>query len=107
MNSFATKDRDVRSTAFRLPSPQTRTQAKACTTNATPLEVLVIGYGNTLRRDDGAGPAVASRLARRFQFTRCRCTTAHQLAPELAHDLLQTRRVLFIDARSEEHTSEL
>ncbi|HUO09249.1 MAG TPA: hydrogenase maturation protease [Phycisphaerae bacterium] len=65
----------------------------------TPLQVLVIGYGNPMRTDDGAGPAVASLLAHSLRSSpNCRCDTAHQLVPEHAEELLYAPRVLFIDA---------
>ncbi len=57
---------------------------------------LVIGFGNPLRGDDGAGPAVA----RAAQLTRpdVAVLTPHQLLPELAPDIAAARVVVFIDA---------
>ena len=57
--------------------------------------VLLIGYGNTLRRDDGAGPAVVARFAGRAGL---RVLVVHQLVPELADELAGCRRVVFVDA---------
>jgi hydrogenase maturation protease len=58
--------------------------------------VLVIGYGNTLRGDDGAGPAVAERLrGRRGVEARA----VHQLTPELAPALAEADAAVFVDAR--------
>ena len=56
---------------------------------------LVIGYGTVLRRDDGAGPAVAERFVDR---PGVRVIVAHQLTPELAVELALCRRVIFVDA---------
>jgi hydrogenase maturation protease len=61
--------------------------------------VLVIGYGNSLRRDDGIGPWVAARLAERG-LPGVRVVAAHQLTPELAEDLAGCRTAFFVDARA-------
>jgi hydrogenase maturation protease len=60
-------------------------------------DVLVIGYGNTLRGDDGIGPAVARAVAERA-FPGVRVIITQQLTPELAADLAACRRAVFIDA---------
>lgn len=57
------------------------------------MSTLVIGYGNTLRGDDGAGPLVAGRLG--GDAIAC-----HQLTPELAERISQARRVIFVDAHA-------
>lgn len=59
--------------------------------------VLVIGYGNTLRGDDGIGPAVAADVAR-LGLPGVRAIAVHQLTPELAADLAETDLVVFVDA---------
>ena len=61
----------------------------------TPL--LVIGYGNTLRGDDAAGPRVAEAVAA-LALPGVRVVTCHQLTPELAEPLAQSERVVFVDA---------
>lgn len=58
-------------------------------------QTLVIGYGNRLRRDDGAGPWVAERFAGRPGI---RVIVVHQLLPELADELAACQRVVFVDA---------
>ena len=64
--------------------------------------VLVIGYGNLLRSDDGVGATIVSRLAAVFSGeARCAFVTAHQLAPEMAAQAAEARRVLFVDASVE------
>ncbi len=59
--------------------------------------VLVIGYGNPLRRDDGLGPHVVDRLAARA-LPHVRTITAHQLTPEMAEDLAAADAAIFVDA---------
>lgn len=64
--------------------------------------ILIVGYGNRLRCDDGAGPAVADAIARWVEASglarRVTVIEAHQLLPELAADLAIAAAVLFIDA---------
>jgi hydrogenase maturation protease len=60
--------------------------------------VLIIGYGNTLRGDDGAGRRLAEELAER-KLPRVRTLSVHQLTPELAEDLAACGAVIFVDAR--------
>jgi hydrogenase maturation protease len=69
-------------------------------TNTGP--ILIVGYGNRLRCDDGAGPAVADAIAPWVDASRLggRVTVieAHQLLPELAAELAIAAAVLFVDA---------
>ena len=63
--------------------------------------ILVIGFGNTLRRDDGAGPLVARHLARRLAAEHVSGIVAldvMQLVPELSEDIRRSKCVIFIDA---------
>ena len=62
--------------------------------------ILLIGYGNPLRRDDGAGPALAGMLEARGGRNDLRVITVHQLVPELAQDLaaVDVTAVLFLNA---------
>ena len=62
-----------------------------------PADALVIGYGNTLRGDDGIGPAVAEAVAA-LGLPGVRVIVAHQLTPELAADLADAQLVVFVDA---------
>ena len=57
---------------------------------------LIIGYGNTLRGDDGAGVHAAERARRDIPGIDVR--TVHELQPELAEELAQRETVIFIDA---------
>jgi hydrogenase maturation protease len=61
-----------------------------------PPETLVIGYGNDLRGDDGAGVRAASLIAARSP--RSRVIVTHQLTPDLAEDIAAAARVVFVDA---------
>ncbi|HTO94204.1 MAG TPA: hydrogenase maturation protease, partial [Bacteroidota bacterium] len=56
----------------------------------------VIGIGNTLRRDDGAGVEAARRIARAYPDAHV--ITAHGLQPEMAEAIAHCDLVLFIDA---------
>ena len=69
----------------------------------TPLPLLlIIGYGNSLRRDDGAGLVLAQRLAEQWKKDghAVRLLLTHQLMPEMALDLAESDvgGVLFVDA---------
>lgn len=66
-------------------------------------EVLVIGYGNPLRGDDGVGCVIAEELARRISDpeSKVQVVACHQLNPELAEPIAETRAVIFIDASLE------
>lgn len=57
--------------------------------------VLLIGYGNLLRRDDGIGRVVAERFVTRSDV---RVLTCHQLTPELTDELMRSERAVFVDA---------
>jgi hydrogenase maturation protease len=60
--------------------------------------VLVIGYGNPLRGDDGVGWRAAEELARRLPEEEVQILTRHQLTLEMAEALSLVERVIFIDA---------
>ncbi len=59
-------------------------------------ETLVIGYGNDLRSDDGAGIRAATMIA--TQSPQSRVIIAHQLTPDLADDIATAAHVVFVDA---------
>jgi hypothetical protein len=61
------------------------------------ITVLVIGYGNTLRGDDGVGYQVAETVAE-WQLPQVRSIAVHQLLPELAADIAEVDLVIFVDA---------
>ncbi len=60
--------------------------------------VLIVGYGNPLRSDDGVGPAVAARLVADGRFAGADIRSAHQLAPELAPDASTASLLVLVDA---------
>ncbi|MGD1701194.1 hydrogenase maturation protease [Dapis sp. BLCC M229] len=60
-------------------------------------EILIIGYGNTLRSDDGAGQRVAELVAE-WNLQNVRSLPVHQLTPELAEPISQAELVIFVDA---------
>lgn len=60
--------------------------------------VLVIGYGNELRGDDGAGPAAAVVLRDELPPEKAEVLAVHQLLPELSDRISRSRLAIFIDA---------
>lgn len=60
-------------------------------------ELLVIGYGNSLRRDDGVGPRVAEAIEQ-LQLPGVRTLVCQLLTPEYADPIARARRVIFVDA---------
>lgn len=61
--------------------------------------VLIIGYGNTMRGDDGFGPYVASLLAEHVQEPDVLILMPQQLTPDLAAQVAVSCMTIFIDAR--------
>lgn len=59
--------------------------------------VLIIGYGNPLRRDDGFGWHVAHRLQQELREADVEIIACHQLTPELAEPLSRARYAIFVD----------
>jgi hydrogenase maturation protease len=62
-----------------------------------PGSVLVIGYGNPLRGDDGAGHRVAEAVAA-WGLPHVQAVAVHQLTPELVELLAPARLLVFVDA---------
>ena len=62
------------------------------------IPVLVIGYGNPLRSDDGVGGRVAQALLNESSSSKVRVEFAHQLLPEMAAWIAEAEYVVFIDA---------
>lgn len=60
------------------------------------MTTLIIGYGSTLRRDDGVGFLVAEHLM--DLLPEGSVIARQQLTPDLADDVSQAKRVIFIDA---------
>ena len=62
--------------------------------------VLVVGYGNSLRTDDGVGWHAAGLLATDPRLEGAQILARHQLTPELAADVSQASLVVLVDAAS-------
>ena len=67
------------------------------------MPILIIAYGNSLRRDDGAGLQLAPHLVHSWEIAgiSVNCLTAHQLLPEHAEAMAQPdiTAVFFVDTR--------
>ncbi len=61
--------------------------------------VLVVGYGNPLRTDDGIGWRASEVVAADPRLARVAVRSVHQLLPELALDVSLASLVVLIDAR--------
>lgn len=71
---------------------------------------LVIGFGNMLRADDAVGPMAAERLGEIYadQIDRhVRVLSRQTLTPELAADIAEADRVIFLDASAESEAGEI
>ncbi len=62
-----------------------------------PATILVIGYGNDLRGDDGAGQRAAAEVEA-WGVPGVQVRALHQLTPELAEPLAAADRAVFLDA---------
>lgn len=74
--------------------------------NAVPVRVVVIGYGSSLRRDDGAGPRAAEAVES-WALPGVQVRALTQLVPELAADLAEANLALFLDARASDGPDDL
>jgi hydrogenase maturation protease len=63
----------------------------------SPAGILIIGYGNTLRRDDGVGPRVADAVAA-LALPGVRALACPLLTPELADPISRACVAIFVDA---------
>ena len=62
--------------------------------------ILIIGYGNPLRRDDGVGWAVIESVLAQASPDMT-CLAVHQLTPELSEGVANADLVILIDASAE------
>ena len=69
--------------------------------------VLIIGYGNPLRRDDGFGCHVAQQLETYWTSPEIEIVACHQLTPELAEPLSWADYAVFVDAAEQNPPGEL
>jgi hydrogenase maturation protease len=72
-----------------MSTPQDKTQPSVV--------LLVLGYGNTLRRDDGVGPRVADTVAE-LALPGVETLACPLLTPEIAEPISRARVVVFVDA---------
>ena len=70
-------------------------------------KVLIIGYGNPLRSDDGFGWHASHMIAPVLAGRDAKVITCHQLTPELAEPLSQCGYAVFIDADAEGEPGEI
>lgn len=65
------------------------------------MKILVCGYGNPFRTDDGAGHILAEDIAKvlRERGEETELSLEHQLLPELAEDFSRFDLLIFCDAR--------
>jgi hydrogenase maturation protease len=66
---------------------------------------LIIGYGNTLRSDDGVGYLIAETIAT-WNLPQVKAIARHQLTPDLVEDIALMETVIFIDAIAREINTE-
>lgn len=69
--------------------------------------VLILGYGNPLRTDDGLGWRAAEELASQYSSDDIDVRACHQLLPEMVDLLSQADAALFIDAARDGEPGEL
>jgi hydrogenase maturation protease len=64
-------------------------------------KTLVVGYGNSLRGDDGVGWVVAEQLAESIADSQVCVLVRQQLMLELAPEIAQSDRLILIDAAAD------
>ena len=62
------------------------------------MKIIILGYGNSLRQDDGFGVYAAQALASASLPGDVEIITCQQLSPELSVALAQVEHAIFIDA---------
>jgi hydrogenase maturation protease len=65
------------------------------------IRLLILGYGNPLRGDDGFGWHAACRLLDAIADPDVKVMALQQLTPELTEPVSRSERVIFIDAAAE------
>ena len=84
-----------------LPFPNPMQSEANATTSAirnSQFAILLLCYGNPLRRDDGVGWVIGERLAEMLREDVADVRVLHQLTPELAEPISRAGAVIFIDA---------
>jgi hydrogenase maturation protease len=65
-------------------------------------KILVVGYGNPLRADDGLGCHVARQIGHHLRGDdRVEVLPCHQLAPEIVERLADVEFAIFVDATAD------
>ncbi len=64
--------------------------------------VMVIGYGNELRSDDGVGKKIANTIDS-WNLSNVKSFAVHQITPELAAELADVNLAIFVDATIHEN----
>jgi hydrogenase maturation protease len=67
--------------------------------------ILIIGWGNPLRGDDGLGWRAAERLSELLRGHEAVVRVSHQLMPEFAEEMSRSDLVIFIDAACDNRSS--
>lgn len=78
-----------------------------CPASEAASRVVVIGYGNTLRGDDGIGWRAVEALKRSGVAADTTVMAVHQLDPELARAVSEATLALFVDAAREGEPGEV
>ncbi|MCF3625745.1 hydrogenase maturation protease [Planktothrix agardhii 1801] len=65
--------------------------------------ILIVGYGNPIRGDDGVGQAVITEVEQ-WNLTNVRSLSIHQLTPAVAAEMAEVDTVIFVDAALEGDT---
>lgn len=71
------------------------------------MKVLVVGYGNTLRSDDGFGPAVVRELQGRVDAAQVRVLEQQLLTLDLIDAVANCRLLVLVDAAATGNAGEL
>lgn len=65
-------------------------------------KILLVGYGNPLKADDGLGCHVARQIGHHLRGDeRLEIVPCHQLEPEVAQKIAESEFVIFVDATTE------
>lgn len=92
----------MKKTLFSGPTPALRAgprfgRGPRMAPGSVPARMLVLGFGNTLRGDDAAGPLAVEAVAA-LNLSGVTVETRHQLTPELAELVAGFNQVVFVDA---------
>jgi hydrogenase maturation protease len=101
--------RQGRTGAFLSVPPLTKDFSSMSTINT-----LIIGYGSTLRSDDGVGYVIAETMMDQQENapsnghpSNVDVIARHQLTPDLADNLSRVQKVIFIDACADDAPGEI